>query len=286
MSRRFAPLLLLIVLTLVTLSGCLAAPVTSGSEGTGTPGVPVVVEETAVPASPTPTAGAPTVAATATLPALEPTTVATATVADETPAATATPTVEMAVSTVTATVTPSVEMPAATVTTTVGTPAARVTATVTPIVETPVWTATVTATVVVDTPVPSPTPSPVLEHYQGPNPYRSTPLFDVTYDASVWQFVADDGSGRHSQLKHRTIDGCSIWLRAGPVNASPLAEVYLAGRAWTIVLVQPNVIEYVSPEDDFAWIFGLIEPAPHSGRGNSECQDAAEQVIDTFMILP
>jgi hypothetical protein len=87
-----------------------------------------------------------------------------------------------------------------------------------------------------------------VAHYQGPNPYRATPLFDVAYDAAMWEYVEDDSSGRQSQLKHRSLPGCAIWLRAGPVDATPVADVWLAERAWTIAQVQPNIIQYSSPE--------------------------------------
>ena len=123
-------------------------------------------------------------------------------------------------------------------------------------------------------------------HYQGPNPYRATPAFDVAYDPAVWEFVANDGSGRQSQLKHRSLSGCAVWLRAGPVGATPVATVWRAGREWTIAQVQPNIIQYSSSQGDINWIFGVLLPETYSGRGNSNCQDAAEQVIDTFRVLP
>ena len=122
--------------------------------------------------------------------------------------------------------------------------------------------------------------------YQGPNPYRATPAFDVAYDAAMWEYVEDDGSGRQSQLKHRSLPGCAVWLRAGPVGATPVATVWLAEREWTISQVQSNIIQYSSPQGDIAWIFGVLLPEAYSGRGNSNCQDAAEQVIDTFKVLP
>ena len=128
--------------------------------------------------------------------------------------------------------------------------------------------------------------SVAVAHYQGPNPYRATPAFDVSYDPAVWEYVEDDGSGRQSQLKHSSLPGCAIWLRAGPVGATQMATVWLAERAWTIWQVQSNVIQYSSPQGDIAWIFGVLLPEAYSGRGNSNCQDAAEQVIDTFKVLP
>jgi hypothetical protein len=124
-----------------------------------------------------------------------------------------------------------------------------------------------------------------LGRYQGPNPYRATPEFEVVYDPAMWEYVEDDGSGRQSQLKHTAMPGCAVWLRAGPVGATPVATVWRAERAWTIAQVQPDIILYSSPQDDITWIFGVMLPETYSGRGNSSCQDAAEQVIDTFRVL-
>jgi hypothetical protein len=134
------------------------------------------------------------------------------------------------------------------------------------------------------TPVPAAT-GPGLARYQGPNPYRATPAFEVAYDPAFWQYVEDDGSGRQSQLEHTSMPGCAIWLRAGPLAATPVASVWLAERAWTIAQVQPDIIQYSAAQDDINWIFGLQLPETYSGRGNSNCQDAAERVIDTFQVL-
>lgn len=124
-----------------------------------------------------------------------------------------------------------------------------------------------------------------VAHYQGPNSYRATPRFDVAYDTSVWEYVEDDGSGRQSQLKHRSDQGCTIWLRAGAVGTTEVATVWLAERAWTIGQVQPQVILYTAPEGDISWNFGVLLPQEYSGMGNSSCQDAAERVLDTFKIV-
>lgn len=124
-----------------------------------------------------------------------------------------------------------------------------------------------------------------VAHYQGPNPYRATPRFDVAYDTAVWEYVEDDGSGRQSQLKHRSDPGCTIWLRAGAVGSTEVATVWLAERPWTIAQVQSHVILYWAPEGDIGWIFGVLLPEEYSGMGNSSCQDAAERVIDTFKIV-
>ena len=135
-----------------------------------------------------------------------------------------------------------------------------------------------------ETAVPEPAASGIAR-YQGPNPYSATASFEVAYDSALWQYVEDDGSGRQRQLKHTSLPGCAIWLRAGPVDATPAATVWLAESAWTIAQAQENVIQYSLPQDDINWIFGVLLPETYSGRGNSNCQDAAEQVIDTFKVL-
>jgi hypothetical protein len=122
-------------------------------------------------------------------------------------------------------------------------------------------------------------------HYQGPNPYRETPAFDIAYYPAFWEYVEDDGSGRPSQLVHREIPGCSLWLRAGPVDATLVATVWLAEREWTLAQVGPNIIQYSSAQGDIEWIFGVLLPEAYSGRGNSNCQDAAEAVIETFQVI-
>ena len=124
-----------------------------------------------------------------------------------------------------------------------------------------------------------------LTHYQGPNPYRSSPSFDVGYDPSVWEYVEDDGSGRQSQLMHRSLSGCSVWLRAGPVGAAAISTVSLAEYDWTISQIQPNILMYLTLTDDIAFIFGLILPDAYSVKTRSPCQQAAEEVIKTFKIV-
>ena len=141
-----------------------------------------------------------------------------------------------------------------------------------------------TASASAGTAVPEPTASG-LARYQGPNPYRATPAFEVAYDPALWQYVEDDGSGRQSQLKHTSMPGCAVWLRAGPVGATQMAMVWLAEREWTLSQVQSNIIQYSAAQGDIGWIFGVLLPEAYSGRGNSNCQDAAEQVIDTFTVV-
>ena len=138
---------------------------------------------------------------------------------------------------------------------------------------------------------PTITPEPVttapgsLVRYQGPNPYRSTPAFSVDYDSSIWEFVEKDGSGREPRLDHRNIAQCSVWLTAGPMGAQPIATAQLAGYDWTIFQVQPDIIMYSIPWEDISFIFGLILPESYTPDVKSPCQQALEDVMQTFQIV-
>lgn len=135
-------------------------------------------------------------------------------------------------------------------------------------------------------PPAGPVSSDGLVHYQGPGPYGSTPQFDVGYDPAVWEYVADDGSGRPSQLVHRELEGCSLWLRAGAVGATPLDTVQLGGREWAIGQVQPTVLLYATPPMDTVFVLGLTMPDVAVRDGKNPCQEAAEVVIDTLREVP
>lgn len=126
---------------------------------------------------------------------------------------------------------------------------------------TPTFAPTATPTVEAATSTAAaPASTPEAGRYRGPSAYGPTPLLEVAYDPASWEYFEDDGSGRPSQLKHRTLTGCSLWLRAGPVGSTTVASVYLAGSEWKIAQVDENIIAYVLPQDQFAWIFGLILP--------------------------
>lgn len=125
-----------------------------------------------------------------------------------------------------------------------------------------------------------------LAHYQGPNPYTSSPSFDVGYASSIWEYVADDGSGRESQLIHRTLPGCALWLRAGPVGTQNASTTILAGTEWTVGQVQPNILLYSMPKGDIAFTLGLLLPEVYVESVKSPCQAAAERVIETLQEMP
>jgi dipeptidyl aminopeptidase/acylaminoacyl peptidase len=122
-------------------------------------------------------------------------------------------------------------------------------------------------------------------HYRGPNPYRSTPSFDVQYDQAVWEYVEDGISGRRSQLVHRDLPGCVLWLQAGPVGARLVTTTTLADYEWKVSQVQSNVLHYSTSWSDIWFIFGLTLPGDYSEGTITPCQQAAEGVISTFSIV-
>jgi hypothetical protein len=124
-----------------------------------------------------------------------------------------------------------------------------------------------------------------LIHYRGPNPYRSSPSFDIAYDPSVWEFIEKDGSGVEPKLIHRSIPKCTVWLSAGPVGDQPLSTTKIAGYEWTISRVQPNIVDYSTPLDDIFLIFGLILPDKYTENVKSPCQQSMEDVLQTFKVV-
>lgn len=134
-------------------------------------------------------------------------------------------------------------------------------------------------------PKPAMTTPGDLVRYQGPNPYRSSPAFSVDYDPSVWEFVEKDGSGREPELNHRGNPQCSVWLQAGPMGAQPISTARIAEYDWTIFQVQPDIIMYSMPWDDISFIFGLILPEPYAPDVKSPCQQALEDVMQTFQVV-
>jgi hypothetical protein len=124
-----------------------------------------------------------------------------------------------------------------------------------------------------------------LAHYRGPNPYRSSPSFDVAYDPSVWKFIEKDGSGMEPKLIHRNISQCVVWLGAGPVGAQLITTTKIAGYEWAISRVQPNIVDYSTPLDDIFFIFGLILPDKYTETVKSPCQQSMEDVLQTFKVV-
>jgi len=124
-----------------------------------------------------------------------------------------------------------------------------------------------------------------LAEYRGPNPYRATPEFAVQYDPLVWSFVEDMGEGREANLVHRSLPNCTVWLKAGPVDAQPLGTVQLAGYDWTLAQIQSNILSYSTPREDLAFIFGVFLPDAYVADIKSPCQQAFEDVLSTFRVV-
>ncbi len=136
--------------------------------------------------------------------------------------------------------------------------------------------------------IPTQAQSKGLIDYLGATLYPpNSPSFNVSYDPSIWEFIEPeyDGSGRKPQLIHRNIPGCSMWLRAGPIDAESVSTVSLAGYEWTIFLVNPQLPMYSMPYEDMAFRFGLFLPEPYSEQVKGPCQQAVEDVLKTFKIV-
>jgi hypothetical protein len=76
-----------------------------------------------------------------------------------------------------------------------------------------------------------------------------------------------------------------MWLRASAIGTEAFSTVSLAGYEWTIFLVKPQPPMYSMPYEDMAFIFGLFLPDPYSEEVKSPCQQAAEDVFNTFEIV-
>ena len=96
-----------------------------------------------------------------------------------------------------------------------------------------------------------PTAADHLEHYHGASPYyKYAPPFEIDYSPFLWEFVQGDGPIRADQLLHRHIAGCSLRLGEGPVGASPVSTVNLAGHDWRVFQVQPKLLHYNTLRDN------------------------------------
>jgi hypothetical protein len=127
--------------------------------------------------------------------------------------------------------------------------------------------------------------TPLLVDYQGSNPYRKNPRFDLAYNPLIWSIVGDEGTNLGNRLLHNTIENCYLRLEAGPMGAPYVASTSLAGRDWTILQIQPQILQYFFTIDDISFIFNLVLPEEYSPTIKSVCQAQAEEVINTFRIL-
>jgi hypothetical protein len=70
-----------------------------------------------------------------------------------------------------------------------------------------------------------------------------------------------------------------------PDGRAALSTAQIAGYEWTIFLVQPDIVMYSIPWDDISFIFGLILPEPYVQDVKSPCQQALEDVMQTFQVV-
>jgi hypothetical protein len=127
-----------------------------------------------------------------------------------------------------------------------------------------------------------------LERYRGYSAYGPEfPSFEILYDTALWRLMPGEIPVSEPQLLAQQIPGCRIRLQAGATAAPTVSSIQLAGREWTVRLLQPDSLMYDTPYDEgiISYIFGLHLPQPYSETEKSPCQTAAEQVIDTFTII-
>ncbi len=130
-----------------------------------------------------------------------------------------------------------------------------------------------------------PTAGDDLVHYQGTSPHnRYAPPFEIDYSPSLWEFVQADGPGRVDQLLHRTIAGCSLFLGEGGIGTRQVSTLNLAGYVWTVSQVQSQILRYYTLQDNSSFIFGLTLPDPYKDSVKDPCQQAAEDVLETFRV--
>jgi hypothetical protein len=124
-----------------------------------------------------------------------------------------------------------------------------------------------------------------LEYYQGSNPYREYPRFELAYDSSLWSLIGDEGTNLGKRLVHKHIADCYLRLESGPMGALSFGQISLAGREWAISQLQSRILRYSSAEADIAFIFDLTLPEEYSSTIKGVCQTQAEEIINTFQII-
>lgn len=133
--------------------------------------------------------------------------------------------------------------------------------------------------------IPLPPELSLLEYYQGSNPYREYPRFELAYDSSLWSLIGDEGTNLGKRLVHRRIADCYLRLESGPMGALSFGQISLAGREWAISQLQSRILRYSSAEADIAFIFDLTLPEEYSSTIKGVCQTQAEEIINTFQII-
>ncbi len=124
-----------------------------------------------------------------------------------------------------------------------------------------------------------------LESYRSLNYYNQPGLyFEVLYNPTQWALV-DDAPDLETRLVHQGIDNCALSLNAGAMGVTSIAETELADWTWTIATGGSRVLHYSTPFENLAFFFDILLPEDFSPTEKDPCQQAAETVIDTFMIV-
>ena len=129
-----------------------------------------------------------------------------------------------------------------------------------------------------------------LTRYRSANLYRELPQYEISYEANDWRLTVNQHRGR-AKLLHQHIHGCHLALDARPLSATRLAQRTLAGRAWSLYLIDPCTLHYACPIDDIAFFFNVALPHPyHAAKDGQAAQVqraicAAEAVMDTFVLV-
>ena len=133
-----------------------------------------------------------------------------------------------------------------------------------------------------ESPLPTATDDTKLVKYHGYSGYGNQyPDFEVWYNPDLWEF------GLNNNLVHRGDPSCSLVLQTGADDAStgPPVEVTLAGRPWNYRLRFDNSLVYITPFRNMVYIFDVHLSEKYDGANKSRCQELAEDVLDTFLLV-
>ena len=129
-----------------------------------------------------------------------------------------------------------------------------------------------------------------LAHYRSANLYRELPQYEISYKANDWQLTVNQHRGR-AKLVHQHLHGCHLALDARPLSAARLMQKTLAGRVWSLYLIDPCTLHYACPIDDIAFFFNVALPYPYHVVEDAQAAQvqaaacAAEAVMDTFVLM-
>ncbi len=129
-----------------------------------------------------------------------------------------------------------------------------------------------------------------LAHYRSTNLYHELPQYEISYEAKDWQLTANQHRGR-VKLVHQHLHGCHLGLDARPLSTTRLTQKTLAGRVWSLYLIDPCTLHYACPIDDIAFFFNVALPYPYHVVEDGQAAQvqaaacAAEAVMDTFVLV-